>query len=130
MPDTDQVKVTLTKAQTYIHQPSGLRFEFDTPRIVGKELAEYLFDNATKSAKITSGGRVSREDIRLFDFSPVDEDELTDEEVADVAKPQTLDTILKGGAVPSAAKAPAAGGDGQARSRARGAGKVAGQAQA
>lgn len=127
-----QVEVTLVKAQTYIHQPTGLRFEFETPKIVSAEVAEYLFRNAVKSVKTSSGGRVSREDVRLFAFAPVEEGvSYEDEDESDDPKSATLADALAAVApvrAPAAdapadtpAKAPGVSGDGQARSRARGA---------
>lgn len=122
---TGQVEVTLKKAQTYIHQPTGLRFEYDIPRIVSHEIAEYLFSNAVKSVKTSSGGRVSREDVRLFEFAPVDEGVSDDDDDEADAPAATLSDTLRGATVVrkpvDPVPAPAAGGEGQARSRARGA---------
>lgn len=130
---TQQVMVTLRQAQTYIHQPTGLRFDHGEPKIVSAEVAEHLFNHATRSVKMKSGGQVTRTDIRLFEFAPVDSDE--DEDVADAEEDEgtipaeTLDTVLAGAAPVKAdtvtqtpaAKGAAPDGDGQARSRARGA---------
>ena len=137
MSTAPQVVVTLKKSQTYIHHPTGLRFEFDVPKLVSAEVAEHLFANAVRSVKMKSGGQTTRTDIRLFDFAPVDNDEEM-EEAEEEPGPATLADALAGAAPvkPSAVAetitpAPggaAPGGDGQARSRARGAasaGKVA-----
>lgn len=128
---TQQVMVTLRQAQTYIHQPTGLRFDHGEAKIVSAEVAEHLFNHATRSVKMKSGGQVTRTDIRLFEFAPVDSDEdVADAEEAENDDPaETLATVLAGAAPVKAdavtqtpaAKGAAPGGDGQARSRARGA---------
>jgi hypothetical protein len=99
------VEVTLIKAQTYIYK--ALKFEFDIPQVVSADVAEHLANNATRSVKISSGGKVDREEIQLFRFVDLveaedteDDDDLPDEPMA--AAPITATPIT-----PAATAAPA-----------------------
>lgn len=71
------VEVTLVEAQSY--SVAGRKFEYGEPQLVDGDLADYLAENAMKSARVTSGRKTTRTDIPLFKFKLLADGEAEEE---------------------------------------------------